>query len=307
ALAEVRSDLAAQTDRLEQMQASFPDSPSLDASIKDDVTAAASAAAKANTLAADLKLGASVQANIIALGKKATAALDYLQSLSKTQATTVALNDAALNAVELVDAYTKELSDYVASLNPTDSGLSAGQIAAYEAQAVAIVAQVNATEDSLVSIDSTPVSVVAAGDSNPSQPGSNPESGIAPVSPSAPPGSNPASDAASSSPAQSQGSGQTSNPASSGTGTITLGDIVSQEDVVAQASQEVDQLTNQTAAENPPASGGSTDASSPDSSSGQSSSDNSGDTGATGGNDNGGNPIQTSNGPVKLIQGENTF
>jgi len=299
ALAQVRSDLAAQTERLDQMQASFPDSPSLDASIKANVVAAAAVAAKANTLAADPKLGVSTQPNVIALGQKATAALAYLQSLSKTPASTVALNDAALNAVELVAAYAKELSSYVNSLTPDDSGLSAGEIASYVEQTSSIVSDVSTTEDSLAKIDSIPAS---AAQESPVLIASNPATSLA--------NSQTVPDAALSSSDQGQVSVQAPNQAgSSVNGQVTLGDIVDQENVVAQTANEADQLAGQAAVENSPASNSadaSSSGSSDDSSQPGNDSGNSVDTGASGG-DNSGSPIQTNDGPVKLIQGENTF
>ena len=80
-LAEARSNLQAQTEKLKEMQAGFPSSPALDAAIKADIGAAVAAEAKADFLAADPKLNISTQANIIELGQKAAEALSYLNIL----------------------------------------------------------------------------------------------------------------------------------------------------------------------------------------------------------------------------------
>jgi hypothetical protein len=165
-LAEAKNNLQAQTEKLKEMSANFPSSPLLDSAIKKDVAAAALTAAKADSLAALLKLDPIKEANIIALGQKATGAIAYLQSLATTPASTLVLNDAAQNAVELVAAYSNELSAYTNSLTPANSSLTSGEIANYQSQADNIVAEVNVAENSLNQIDNIPASSVAGITSN---------------------------------------------------------------------------------------------------------------------------------------------
>src|ERR1035437_3603906 len=293
ALAEAKNNLQVQTERLNQMSANFPSSPLLDSAIKKNVTAAALAAAKANTLAADPKLGISTKANIIALGQKATEALAYLQSLTKTSASTVALNDAAQNAIELVAAYSNEISIYINSLTPANSGLTEGEIADYKAQVNNIVTEVNAAKNSLNQIDNIPASSVPDITSNNGQisinnnqvntntPTSSQTSNIQSQTSSTPLVNNQSSN---------NGQGNLNQGINSGSGSVTLGDIIAQTNIVAQTADEVNQLANQIAAEA---------TSSPDSSHPSSPPTDNGNY-ASG-------QIQPQSGPIKLIEGENTF
>lgn len=300
ALAEAQNNLQAQTERLNQMQASFPSSPLLDAAIKKDVAAAALQAAKANTLAADPKLAISTQANIIALGQKATQALAYLQHLANTPASTVALNDAAQNAIELVSAYSNELSIYVNSLTPSNSGLTAGEIANYQSQANNIVAEVNAAENSLNQIDNIPASSVTDITSNNGQLSINNDQGNSTTTTSQAPNSNiqvPNNNQIPSNNNQNNDQGSivndqvnTNQGGNSGSGAVTLGDITAQENVVAQTTDEVNQLNNQISTE-ATSSSDSSNVSPPPGDNGNSSS----------------GQIQPQSGPIKLIEGENTF
>jgi hypothetical protein len=298
ALAEAQNNLEVQTERLNQMSANFPSSPLLDSAIKKDVAAAALAAAKANTLAADPKLGISTKANIIALGQKATEALAYLQSLTKTSASTVALNDAAQNAIELVAAYSNEISAYINSLTSANSGLTASEIADYKAQVNNIVAEVNAAENSLNQIDNIPASSVPDITSNNGQI-SIINDQVNTNAPTSSQTSNPPiggqSQTSSTPSVNNQGSNNNQGNSNQGTnsgnnGSTTLGDIVNQENIVAQTTDEVNQLANQIAAE-ATSSPDSSNPSSPPTDDGNSSS----------------GQIQPQSGPIKLIEGENTF
>ena len=298
ALAEAKNNLQAQTERLNQMSANFPSSPLLDSAIKKDVVAAALAAAKANTLAADPKLGISTKANIIALGQKATEALAYLQSLTKTSASTVALNNAAQNAVDLVAAYSNDISAYINSLTPANSGLTASEIANYQSQANNIVAEVNTAKNSLNQIDNIPASSVADITSNNGQLSINNDQGNTNVSTSSQISNPPIggkSQTSSTSPVNNQGSNNDQGNLNQGTnsgnnGSTTLGDIVNQENIVAQTADEINQLANQISAE-ATSSSDSSNVSPPPGDNGNSSS----------------GQIQPQSGPVKLIEGENTF
>ena len=263
-LAEARSNLQAQTEKLKAMQASFPSSLSLDAAIKADVAQAAAAAALADVLAADPKLGIPPQSNIVILGQKATQALSYLQYLLTTPASTVALSDAAQNSVDLVAAYVNQLHSYINSLSPSDSGLTSGEIADLESQANTIVEQVNSVQDSLNQIESIPASSVP----DIASPADIP--------------------LAVSTSTNNSGNGGSSNPSD---GAVTLGDIVAQQNVVSDDTSQVNQLADQAGS---------------DASSSQDNSNNGNNGGVyTGGDNQGG--IQSQDGPVKLIEGENTF
>jgi hypothetical protein len=286
-LAEARSNLQAQTDKLKEMQASFPSSLVLDAAIKADVAKAAAAAALADVLAADPKLGISAQSNIVILGQKATQALAYLQYLSTTPASTAALDDAAQNAIDLVAAYVNQLHTYVNSLSPSGSGLTSGEIADYESQTNTIVGQVDSVENSLNQIDSIPASsvpgiaslsdillTVSTSTNNSGNQGSSNSS------------TNAAGPDQGSNQSSGQPSGGTSNPSD---GSVTLGDIVNQQNIVSDDTSQVNQLSDQA---------GSDTASS--------SQDNGNNGGVSTGNNNSGG-IQPQSGPVKLIEGENTF
>jgi hypothetical protein len=312
ALAKARSNLRAQTEKLKQMQADFPSSPALDVAIKADISAAATAEAKADLLAADPKLNISAQANIIELGQKATEALSYLEYLATTPASTVALNDAAENAVELVAAYSNELHAYIAGLTPSNSGLTAGEIPDYKAQVDGIVAEVNSTEDSLNKIDSIPASSVPDITSNNGQISIIDDQGNtnATTTTSQAPNSNiqvPNNNQIPSNNNQNNDQGSmindqvnTNQGGNSGSGGVTLGDIVVEQNIVTQTTDEVNQLGDQTTGEA---------ASSSDSSDNSSSSvnGNSDNNSYTSGDNNNPGPIQPQSGPVKLIEGENTF
>ena len=275
ALAQAKIVLADQTEKLDQMEASFPNSSSLDSAIRADVARAAAIAARDDALVADQKLGLEEQANIVALGQRAASALAYLQSLADSDLpiSTVALNDAAENAIELTAAYSKEISSYLDSLSPTNSNISAGEISGYQSQADDIAEQANSTEDSLNQIDETPASSVTDG-SNDSQTNSNGQT-----------------------PTANDQIGDGDNQAGIG-GSLTLGDINDQENVVEQDTNEVDQLVDQTP---------SGDASSSDPSSNNPSGSSIGGNNGTSGNDGNSGGIQDQSGPVKLIEGENTF
>jgi hypothetical protein len=286
ALAEARSNLQVQTEKLKEMQAAFPSSPALSAAIKADISAAVAAEAKADSLAADPKLNISAQANIIELGQKAAEALSYLEYLATTPASTVALNDAAENAVELVAAYSNELYAYVAGLTPANSGLTASEIADYKAQANNIVTEVNAVENSLNQIDNIPASSVPDITSNNGQLSitssqtSNPPIGGQSQTSSTPPVNN-----------------QTEN---SGSESVTLGDIVAEQNIVTQTTDQVNQLGDQVTGEATSTYDSSNNSSSPQ--------DNVNNGGVyTGSDNNNPGPIQPQSGPVKLIEGENTF
>ena len=285
-LAEAQSDLQAQTEKLKAMQASFPSSPVLDAAIKADVAQAAAAAALADTLAADPKLNIPPESNIVILGQKATQALSYLQYLLTTPASTVALNDAAQNAIDLVAAYVNQLHSYINSLSPSDSGLTSGEIADLESQANTIVGQVNSVQNSLNQIESIPASsvpdIVSSSDIPLAVSTSTNNSGNQVAT-------NPSANASSSDQSSNQSSGGTSNPSD---GAVTLGDISNQQNVVSDDTNQVNQLSDQA---------GSDTASSSDSFDNSSVQDN----GDNGNNNSGG--IQPQDGPVKLIEGENTF
>jgi hypothetical protein len=267
-LAEARINLQTQTDKLKEMQASFPSSLVLDAAIKADVAQAAAIAALADVLAADPKLDISAQSNIVILGQKATEALAYLQYLSTTPASTAALNDAAQNAIDLVAAYVNQLHSYIHSLSPSGSGLTYGGIADLELQVNGIVSQVNSVLNSLNQIDSIPASSVP---------------GIASMADI---------------PLAVSTSTNNSGNGGSSDGSITLGDISDQQNVVSEDTSQVNQLADQA---------GSNTTSSSDSSNTSSSQDNGNNNGGvyTGGVNQGG--IQSQDGPVKLIEGENTF
>ena len=139
-------------------------------------------------------------------------------------------------------------------MTPANSGLTAGEIASYKAQANNIVAEVNAAKNSLNQIDNIPASSVVGITSN-------------------------------------NGQGKLNQGTNSGNnGSTTLGDIVNQENIVAQTTDEVNQLANQIASEA---------TSSPDSSTPSSPPTDNGNYGP--------GQIQPQNGPIKLIEGENTF
>jgi hypothetical protein len=280
-LAEAQSNLQAQTEKLKAMQVSFPSSTVLDAAIKTDVAQAAAAAALADVLAADPKLNISAQSNIVILGQKATQALSYLQYLLTTPASTVALNDAAQNAVDLVAAYVNQLNSYINSLSPSDSGLTPGEIADLESQANTIVEQVNSVENSLNQINSIPASAVPDI--------ASPADILLAVSTSTNnSGANASSSDQSSNQSPNQPSGGTNN---SSDGAVTLGDIVNQQNIVSDDTSQVNQLADQAGS---------------DASSSQDNSNNGNNGGVyTGGDNQGG--IQSQDGPVKLIEGENTF
>jgi len=301
ALAVARSDLQAQTDRLKEMQAGFPSSAALDAEIKADVSAAAAEEAKADSLAADPKLDISAQPNIVELGQKAAQALSYLEYLATTPASTVALNDAAENAVELVAAYTKELAAYINSLTPSNSGLSAGEISDYQSQAESIVAQVGSTQDSLNKIDSISASSVADASPVGGQSGSNAQS-AAGTSIAGQTGSNLSSDSSVSS--SSQTSSPSSGQSSPDNGSVTLGDIVAQQAVVTEDTNTVNQLSDQVSY----GSASSTDSSNASLPPADATGDTSSGNGINNsGNNNGSNQSQSQSGAIKLIEGENTF
>jgi len=329
-LAEAKSNLQAQTEKLNEMQASFPDSPALDAEIKADVSKATAEAAKADALVADPKLDLSKQPNIVALGKQATEALAYLQTLAAHNASTVVLNDAARNAVDLVAAYSKAISEYVDSLNAGDSGLTPPEIASYEAQAKEIAAQAGSVEDSLNQIDSVPAGSPPDSGSG-TDGGQGPSNGQGSVAddqspggaagqaPDKGPGSNVGGASGSGSTVgQGQDSGQGSNSGSnqsagqnsgqasgqtggSQNGQVTLGDIVNQENAVNQTSVQVDQLEEQA-----PDQSGNPPAASPSPSDNPSSFSDGGNGNDSGGTD-GSDQSSMASGTVRLIQAENNF
>jgi len=305
ALAEAQSNLQAQTEKLKEMQASFPSSPALDAAIKADIIAAAAAEAKADSLAADPKLNISTRANIIELGQKAAEALSYLEYLATTPASTVALNDAAENAVELVAAYSNEISTYINFLTPANSSLTASDIADYQSQANNIVAEVNTVENLLNQIDNIPASSVAGITSNNGQLSTSDDQGDTTTTASRAPNSN--IQVPNNNQNNYQGSTvndqvNTNQGGNSGSGGVTLGDIVNQENIVSQTTDEVDQLSDKVKGE-----ATSTPDSSRDSSFDNGGNNNDSNNAYTGGDNNGSGQIQPQSGPIKLIEGENSF
>lgn len=309
ALAEARSNLEAQVERLKEMQSGFPSSSSLNASIKKDVSTAALAMSRADSLVSSLKLDPIKNANIMALGQKANQALSYMQLLAGTSASTVALNDAAQNAIELVKAYADALNAYVEVMTPSNSGLSASDISTKKSEADTIVSQANAAEESLNQTDSIPVEKALAEDSSNSGQATGGEQA---ESSSQSSGSGNQAGTSGGSQTETAGNGQPAAPNSSNQtsstsgnnqgsgGSETLADIVNQENAVEKASDQVDQLGAGSAGEQP-----SSSSSTP--SDQDSGAQNSADNGAYSGDGDNSGGIQVQTGTVKLIQGENDF
>ena len=248
-IAQAQENLQAQTEKLDEMQAGFPDSASLDADIQTAVKKTASEMAKDDALISDPDLKFSSQITIVGACKKADAALASVRTLeAKDTVSTPALNDAAENAVALVETCTNDISAYIDSLSAGGSGLAAGDASGYQAQIGQISTGVDSAKDSLDQIDAIPADRAAGADST-------------------------------------------------STASTTLGDVLNQQNVVNQASDQLNQLLGQD---------GSIGNSN---SSGLNGSNDDDGSNSDYGSDSGQSQLQnqSQSAPIKLIEGENTF
>jgi len=321
-LQAAQARLAKQSAVLAAMKADFPSSPALDKQITDAYAAAAAAIAKTDKLfndpdSSDLSLKNAAAdparaAAIESLRREINADMAAWKAASADAGSTLALSQAALAELQIMQAYLNQLQNYLAALPPSNA-LQSDVIIAYQSQIADDAAAVNGAIDQVDAVGAPPI---ASTDLNSNAPG-NGQAGNDSNSNANAPGNNSMNGSTGSGGSSSRGdqsngdnSSGSTNPSSGSNGNtppptgglppvVTVGDILAAQATVDQTGGQIQSIEQQINNYDVMPSGGSGSNSS-DSNTSQSSGSN-------------GDYIQyippedqPSSGP-KLIQGDNPF
>jgi uncharacterized membrane protein YgcG len=348
-LAAAQAKLAKQSAALAAMKAGFPSSPELNKQIDDAYAAAAAAIRKTDKFfndpdSADLSLKNAAAdparaAAIESLRREINADLAAWKAASASPAggagSTLALSQAALADLAIMQTYLNQLQNYFAALPPS-SALQADIIIADQSQLSDIASSVNDAINEVDSVGAPPIAAV--NDPNAGTPGNNPagsglnasqnsqtaDSGGTGAASSSDNGSNGSTGSGGSSSNGGQSNGGGSSGGSNGSNgntpppVVTVGDVLAAQAAVDQTGGQVQSIEQQISDSGNPNSGSGSSGSGGSDSNGNSNPLDSNWNTNPGGDSNGNGGVssdymqyippedQPSTGP-KLIQGDNPF